>query len=235
MKKIVSVILVLTIMIAVMPLSASAAGKLATTQENFFVVNSYKIYGYAYARIENVGDKPVEYSAGLLEIYDANGDTLTSDTYLSVYGKYLQPGEYAYVKVYDSIDTAESYSDVDDYMLTVTGKSSSGNITKRFACETQWIPDYQISKYSTRDYMFATFTNDSSETVYDIEVVLALLDDDDNILYVDTVGLYSAVGVNPGSTITVKTYVSDSMTEAFERDGYTATHVDAFAYVYVEE
>lgn len=232
MKRIVSIALVV---LALLPAGALAAGKLTTTQENFYAVDNYSVYGYAFARVENVGDKPVEYSAGLLEIYDANGDTLASDSYLSVYPKYLLPGEYGYVRAYENVDTAQSYTDVDDYLLTVTGKSSSGVTAKRFACETEWLPDFQRTQYSTADYMVATFTNDTDQTIFDIEVVLTLLDDEGNILDVEDVSLYSSIGVNPGSSVTVREEVNGGLREAYERAGRTATHVDAIAYVYVEE
>lgn len=225
----------LLIVILLIPCSVLAAGKLVTTQENFYVTNGYSIYGRVFARIENKGDKPVEYSAGLFEIYDKNADTLASDSYLSVYGRYLAPGEYGYVVASESIKDVDVYTDVDDYMLTVTGKSNSGKYIKRINCKAEYTPNVQISRYSTRNFMTATFTNDTDDTLFDLHVVMALLDDDGNILDIETTSFYNSIGINPGSTVTVRESVDDDIRDAYERAGSQPTHVDAFAYIEVEE
>ena len=216
--------------------SALAAGKLTVTQENFYVVNGYSIYGYALARIENTGDRPVEYSAALLEIYDKEGNTLASDTYPSVYGKYLQPGEYAYVKEYERVENIDTYLDVDDYVLNMTGKSSSGYKTLRLNCDSAtYTPDLQVTRYSKRNRIECSFTNTTDETIFDLQVVMALLDAEGNILAIESQSLYSGVGVNPGATLTIRADVDDAMREAYERAGLVPDHVDAYAFVYVEE
>ncbi len=127
--------------------SALAAGKLSVTQENFYAVEGYSLYGYVFARIENTGDKPVEYSSGLLEVYDADGNTLCSDTYPSVYGRYLQPGEFAYYKQYERVENQESADVIDDYALTVTGKGGTDGTTMRVPLESaDYLPDFQYSE-----------------------------------------------------------------------------------------
>lgn len=233
MKRFWALVLALAVL-AALPGSSLAAGKMTAVQENFYVVNSYSIYGYVFARVENTGDRPVGYSAALLEIYNANGDPLASDTYPNVYGKYLQPGEYAYVKHYERVEGIESYTEVDDYSFTISGKSDSSHTTKRFACKAEYFPDLEVSKYRTENVILATFTNDSEEVVFGLDVVMALLDDEGNILDIENVNLYSSVGVNPGSSITVTAEVSSAMREAFERKGLSPTHVDAYAYAYFE-
>ena len=56
--------------------SAFAAGKLSVTQENFHHITGFWNYGYAYAKVENVGDKPIKVNAGVLEMYDENGEVI---------------------------------------------------------------------------------------------------------------------------------------------------------------
>lgn len=123
MKKI--LVTVLAIMVVLGSVSALAAGKLRVEQENFMSVNDYSIYGYAYAKIQNVGDKPIQVNVGLLELYDENGDTLTSTDYLNVFAKYLQPDEYTYAYMAAKVEDAESTAVIDDYLLTITGKSGA--------------------------------------------------------------------------------------------------------------
>ncbi|MBR4711114.1 MAG: hypothetical protein IKP10_03710 [Clostridia bacterium] len=237
MRKHIVITLALALALICLMVPALAAGKLTVTQENFHVVNSYSIYGYAFARVENTGDKPVEYSAALLEIYNKDGDTLASDTYPTVHGKYLQPGEYAYLSIYERVEGIDTYLDVDDYILNVTGKSSSsGTRTLKLESDTAtYTPDLQITKYSKRNRMECTITNRTGEPIYDLTVVMALLDADGNILDVESHSLYSYVGLNPGSSITVRLDVSDAMREAYEREGLVPARVDAYAYAYLEE
>jgi uncharacterized protein YxeA len=213
--------------------SALAAGKLSVEQENFHVISSYSLYGYAYAKVTNVGDKPIVVNTALLEVFNADGDALTSTDYFSDYAKYLQPDEYTYVRIMDEIEDVEA-SDVDDYMLTITGKADSDYITQRFPCTTSYEPNVKEG-YSTSNYMYATFTNDTDETVYGISAVLALLDADGNILYMDDDDLYSERGLTPGSSITLRKAVSSSFIEYFENNGLVPATVDAIVYAYVRQ
>lgn len=229
MKRVLSRVTALAIVLTLLSCPAMAAGKMAVNQENFHVTDSYSVYGYAFARVENTGDKPVEFSAGLLEIYDDGGDTLTSTDYMNCFPSTLQPGEYGYIYASDDIDTVDTFSQVDDYMLTVTGKSGDDNVV-RYPVVGDYQEDVQISKYSTYDYVVAEITNNTDSTVFDLEVVIALLDDNDNILYVAHNNFYNSTGINAGSTITYRDSISSAFYEAWEREGVTPTHVDVIAY-----
>jgi len=169
----------------------------------------------------------------LLEIFDTEGDALTSTDYYHEYAEYLQPDEYTYLWMQDEVEDAQP-SDIDDYMLTITGKSDPNYVTLRFPCTTSYAPN--VTKgYWTYNYMYATFTNDTTEPVYDISVVLALLDAEGNILYMDDVGMYSDVAVMPGSSITVRSNVSSYFIEYFEKNSLIPVSVDAIAFVNVEQ
>ena len=229
MKDLLSRVITLAIVLSLLCCPAMAAGKMAVDQENFHVTDNYSVYGYAFAKVENTGDKPVEFSAGLLEVYDANGDTLTSTDYMSCFPSTLQPGEYGYIYAYDGIDTVDNYSQVDDYMLTVTGKSGDKEYV-RYPVVGDYQEDVQVSKYSSYDYVIAEITNDTDETVFNLEVVIALLDDQDNILFLTHNNFYTSTGLNAGSTITYRDSISKSFYEAWEREGVTPTHVDVIAF-----
>lgn len=232
MKKFFSLFLVLLLLMTFVS-PVFAAGKMTTGQENLHVVDLFSIYGYVFAKVENTGDKPVEFSAGLLELYDTNGDALTSTDYIYCYPKYLQPGETGYVYAYDQIEDAESCSVVADYSLTVTGKNSASSII-RYPATGEFQPDVQISKYLSYDYITAQVTNNTDSTVFNIKLVSALLDDNDNILYVAEHDFYDT-GINPGSTVTYRDSISSSWLEAWEREGVTPTHVDVIAYSNISE
>lgn len=231
MKKILVLMMVLAIALCSVP--AFAAGKLSVEQENFHVIQSYSVYGYAYAKLANVGDKPIKVNTGLLEIFDADGEALTSTDYYSDYAEYLQPDEYTYIALSDEVEDVEP-SDVDDYMLTVTGKADTDYISYRFPCTTSYAPNVEEG-YWTYNYMYATFTNNTEEPVYDISVVLVLLDAEGNILYMDDADMYSDKAVMPGSSITVRKDVSSNFIEYFEKNGLVPASVDAIAYVNLEQ
>ena len=69
MKKLLALALFMGTLGCSMPVLA--AGKLSVEQENFHVIQSYSVYGYTYAKVANVGDKPIKINTGLLEIFDA--------------------------------------------------------------------------------------------------------------------------------------------------------------------
>jgi len=231
MKKVLALILALLVLLISVP--AFAAGKLSVTQENFIVINSYWMYGYAYARVDNIGDKPIKVNAGVLEIFDTNGDAITSSDYLDAYAEYLQPGEYTYAYIYDEIEDVEE-SDVDDYMLTITGKSDNDYTTLRLPVTTDYAEDVEEG-WSTYNYMYATVTNNTDEPLYDVEVVLVLLDADGNILYMSDADMYSDKAIMPGSSIQIKEYVDSDFIDWYETEGIQPASVDAIAFVNVEQ
>lgn len=230
MKKIAALVLALVMILSAT--SSFAAGKLRVEQENFHVVPFYGTYGYCYAKVANVGDKPIKVNTGLLEIFNADGDALTSTDYYDGYAEYLAPGEYTYVSLYDEVEDVEP-SAVADYMLTITGKADNDYTIRRFPCTSSYEANVQDG-YWTYNYMYATYTNDTDKPVYGISLVMALLDAEGNILYIEDDDLYNERGLMPGSSMTIRKDVSSSFMEYFEKNGLVPASVDAFAFVKVE-
>ena len=229
MKKFLVALMIAAIMLSCT--TAFAAGKLDVTQENFIVVGDTWKEGYAYAKIENVGDKQISVHAGILEIYDEAGDPITSGDYLNAYAKYLQPGEYTYASMYQSI--SEDQPAPADYMLTITGKSENDYSCKRMPCEGKLELGVKDEWDNEIDYMYATVTNDTEEDMYNIYVVIALLDAEGNILYIYEDGLYSNRALTPGSSMIVRCEVPSNFKQAFESQSLKPASVDAIAYVRV--
>lgn len=228
MKKIVCLLLTLGLCLGSM--SAFAAGKLSVTQENFHYVTSYWHYGYAYAKVENVGDKPIKVNAGVLEIYDANGEVLTSADYVQAYATYLQPGEYTYVEMYDELEEGQI---PDDYMMTLTGKSENEQIAYRLPVEAMFELGVQQGWWEY-DYLYATVTNPTEDILYNAEVVFALLDAEGNIIYIESKELYGEVGIMPGQSLVIRKEISSTFMEYFESKGIVPAKVDALAYVMMD-
>lgn len=228
MKRILSMTLAVLLIAAALPFRASAAGKL-TIQQMISVIT--EDYAYGYAIVENTGDKPAEYTSGLFEVYDADGNLVLSDTYPHMLGQVLQPGEYAYVECWESFDEEEDAVRAEDFDISVSGKSAQGTRTERLLCETEWCPEYPVSKYWTEDRMVATFTNTTDQVLYEIKVAFALLNESGKLLYVDSQNLSSRVGLWPGSTVTVYQVVSSDVMEVLKDQGEKPTLVDAYAYI----
>lgn len=217
--------LVFTILLSIAGI-VFCAGKLAVKQENFHAYSYYGTqYGYAYAKIENTGDKPIKVNAGVLEVYNENGDAITSTDWMYSFASNLRPGEYTYVRLAAQIkDETET---VGDYSLTVTGKSDN-TIMQRFPCTTDLALNF-ISGYWTHNYMYASVTNNTTETIFGIRVVFALLDADGNILDIDSDG--SDIGLAPGSTMVFRKEISSPAMDYFTANGFQPTKVDAVAYL----
>ncbi len=213
-----------------MAIPAFAAGKLSVVKENFHFIPSYFSYGYVYAKVENVGDRPIKVNAGVLELYDAEGEVLTSTDYMNAYATYLQPGEYTYVKMYEDVEDGQVAA---DYMLNLTGKSASDQIAVRLPVQTDMALSV-VEGWWTYNYIYATVTNNTDETVYSIEVVLAVLDADGNILHIEEKELYSEIGLLPGSSVTIRKDISSTYMDYFAANGLVPASVDAIAYVLVD-
>lgn len=228
MKKLAALILALVLCFSCA--SAMAAGKLNVAQENTHFITSYSNYFYAYAKVENTGDKDIKVNAGVMEVYNADGDAITSSDWINAYARYLQPGEYTYVCVYEDIDDGLT---PDDYSLTITGKADKDSANQRFAAETKLELDVDAG-WTTRNYMYATVTNTTDDVLYDLEIVMALLDAEGNILYLDSDSLYSERGLTPGSSMVFRKDIPSNFMDYFEANSLVPATVDAIAYIEVE-
>ncbi len=230
MKKILAVVLACVLMVIGLT-TASAAGKVNVSKENFYVLGGYSTYGYVFAKVENVGDKQIKVNAGVAEFYDVEGDVLSSTDWMYAYAENLKPGEYTYVRLYDELE-CENTTDCTDYMLTITGKSDASHETLRYPCESTMTLGVSDG-YWKHNYVYATVTNNTEETVYDVNLVFALLDAEDNILYLNSETLYNT-GILPGGSLVVRQEVDSTFMEYFESKGITPAKVDAIAYLNVD-
>ncbi len=232
MKRFVIPILVLLILLFTSP--AFAAGRLNVEQENYYTLKegSY-CYGYVFAKLENSGNKPIKVNNGLLEIFDEEGDAITSSDSYTAYARYLDPGDYTYIRISTSIKNIESVSEVDDYMLTVTGKSGLDKQTIRLECQGKYVEN-EKSGYYTYNYMYATVTNNTEEPLYQPYVVFALLDEEENILYLVGDNLDRNEALMPGSSIIFRVAVDSDFVDYFEKNSIVPSSLDVIAYAYTD-
>lgn len=229
MRKTLALLLVMVLLLPAV--TAMAAGKVSVVQENFFALNNYSDYGYVFAKVANVGNKPIKVNAGILEIFDAEGENITSSDYLRNYAEYLEPDQYTYVYLYAKLEEGQ-LEKVDDYLLTITGKSDANATTRRLTVkDVDFVRNYQTSRYSTNDCGFFTIVNDTDEIIWNIKIVYALLDDDDNILYVDSDYIDSNKALAPGSSIIVRETINSNFVTYYDAHDIVPSKIDVIAYV----
>lgn len=229
MKRLITV--VLTISLVLIAVSALAAGKISVLQENFYAIDSYTDYSYVFAKVGNVGNKVIKVNAGILEVFDKEGDNITSSDYLSSYAENLEPDEYTYISMNAKLEDGQ-LENVDDYLLTITGKSETDYYTKRLTVkDIDFKRNVQTSRYSTNDRGYFTIVNDTEDPIWNIRIVYAILDDEDNILYVDSDYIGTNKGLAPGSSIFVTEDISSTFVKHYDANGLNPTKIDVIAYV----
>ena len=227
MKKFIAILLCVLMLTGAR--ATHAAGKLSVEPDNFIVVTSYWTYGYYFAKVTNVGDKATKVNAGVLEIYDADGNAVASSDYLNAYAAYLEPGEYTYVKMYSEIKDGTPA----DYMMTLTPKTDNSKRTVRLPVETELQLNVNTGWW-TYNYMYATVTNNTDKPLYDISVVMALYDADGNIVDIEDDELYSSRALMPGSSMIFRKEIPSAISEYLEKNGIAPTAMDAIASVNVD-
>lgn len=139
--------------------------------------------------------------------------------------------EYTYVYAQAKLEEGQ-LEKVDDYLLTVTGKSDSGSSCKRLTVkDVDFVRNYQTSKYSTNDCGFFTVVNDTDETIWNIRIVYALLDDNENILFVESDYLDSNKGLAPGSSLQFRENINSKFVEYYDAHDLVPTKIDVIAYL----
>lgn len=223
--------LMMTLILILFSTAGMAAGRLNVVQENYHYVGGWGNYVYAYAKVENSGDRPIKVNAGVLEIYDADSEVLSSTDYENAYATYLQPGEYTYVRMYEDLEDGQVPA---DYMMTLTGKSETDQIAYRLPVEAKFEMGVKNGWWEY-DYLYATVTNPTQEIMYDLEVVFALMDAEENIIYIESKDLYSEIGIMPNQSVMIRLDISSTFTDYYDANGIVPASVDALAYVLMDK
>lgn len=228
MKKWIALLMAL-VMTLCMGTGAMAAGKIEVAGDTAYALASGdRVYGYLFAQVENTGDKAIEYSDGLFELYDADGEVMASESYLTCCPKVLQPGEVGYLYASSvRVENAAKTDDVADYSVSVTGKGKGSYVVQRFPSTVR--VETVKSAYSTDIDLYVTVTNDTDATLYDINVAAAIKDGEGKVVYAGSDSTYN-VGIPAGGSVEVCISVSSRIVEYFEESGFTAENVECVAY-----
>lgn len=206
-----------------------SGGKLEAKQQNTHFIESYSNYLYSYTKVENVGNREIKLNDCVLEAYDAAGEVIASKDYGDANAAYLKPGEYTYLAVYTDVKEGTPAK----CNLNFTEKTDKNYTNIRFPVTTALQLGVEEG-WRTRNFMYATVTNNTDEAVYDMEVVLALLDAAGNILYVEDKSLYDC-SIVPGDSLIIRLEIPSDFMEYFTNNNVVPTAVDAIAFVEVDQ
>ena len=222
MKRLITLLLILTAFLTIMN-SALAENSLTIEQESFHVIGKDSLAGYLFVKLANHGNVPIKVDQASLEIYDSEGKVIGSSTSLWRFAEYLKPGEYTYAYFNPRLEGVESANEVADYMVEISERELANRVTFRLPTESVMEEDGSIT---------TTLVNDMDQTVFDIVIVRVLLDEQGNILFLDSDNMYSYKGLTPGSSIVLRRQVSSNFRSYFEEKGIVPAQIDTIGYAY---
>ena len=229
MKKTLSCLLLLMMLLS-LSIQGLAAGRLEIVQENLFQLSYYEktVTCHYFTELKNSGDKPVEFTRGLLELFDPDGNSVESADISYCYPRVLQPGETAFISSQLDVDTA--LHTVNDQMLSLMqqGKLTQKVVRLESEATMQKIDD----GYSMDDYLVCHIKNTSGEVVREFDVVLSMRDSEGNILWICTSNWYDYdFGLMPDSSMELRVETNNSFINYWTENGLVPTKVDTIAYI----
>lgn len=206
----------------------SGAGKLEVVSENGMFVKGYSNYYYVFAKVQNTGDAAVRIDECKLTVLDEAGAEIASRDYGDTFARFLKPGESTFVKIYADVGEAIPAA----YQLTVTQNDNVYSEDVRYPADAEMLLNVDEG-WTVGNYMVALVSNDTDEVLYDVEVAMALLDNDGRIVYIDDKHCFN-MGIPAGSDIYVKLEIPEEFIEYYNTNGVKLQSVEAFAYQEVE-
>jgi hypothetical protein len=164
----------------------------------------------------------------LLKVFDESGAEIVSRDYGSTYARYLKPGEYTYVNV--KVDVGEAIPASHTLELEERHEMYTENV--RYPVTADMALNVE-NGWSVNNYMVALLNNNTGNVLYDTELVMALMDDEGNIVFIDDKTCYD-VGILPDSAVNVRLEIPDEFIEYFNTNNVKLQAVDAIAYEEVD-
>lgn len=224
-KKFLLMLVLMTVLCCVAAVSAEAE---ITVIDKILITTEGDWTGDFFAKVENTGDSGayLEYGGKLVAFSD-DDEIIISHDYVGSYPArlYLEAGEYGYIKCAIYEDALET-STVADYRFSIK-TSNYGDVYTKLPSEASF--NY-VGSNSYDNYVLVTFTNESTDVLYDYYITAAIYDQNGGLIFVGG-DSYSAIGIHPGSTITVKLYLDDDTAAYFERNKLVPTSADSIVYI----
>ncbi|HHU02786.1 MAG: hypothetical protein ACOX54_08360 [Christensenellales bacterium] len=225
MKRLLVVVLVFALLFS-LTASAMAEAKMTVTNKNLITFEGNS-KAYFFAKVENTGDSAgyVDYG-GKLVGFNANDEIIFAEDYVSSYPSNLklEPGEYAYISDF-ILDEVLKSDTVTDYKFSIK-TIEYGNDYSKIPCEAK----LELSADEYDNYVNVTFTNDSDSILYRFTIIIAIYDQNEELVFVDD-DYTSAIGIHPGSTITIKANMDSDLIKYYAQNEITLSTVEALIYI----
>ena len=226
MKKTAVLLLSVLLCALVFPQASLADGELRVTQETGYPILKYdRWYGYVFAKVENGGDLPISLEQGMFEIRSGDGAVLASEEKPYFGEQTLAPGEYTYLVRRLPLPAALAET-AEDWQLSVLGKSSPAK-TVRLACDAEYLENVQDGYYIFH-FIRVSLTNDTAFALEGLQLHLALLDGEGNLLFAAEETVEGVV--QPGAGTTLRVRVDPDFARYMEEHGLKPASADAVAF-----
>lgn len=216
-NKLFAMIALLTIL--TLGVSAMAEGQIALSNERYTLDDEGE-KAYVFALAENIGDKAMKLNDASFELLDKDGKVIEDTESVKAVADYLQPGERSYV--YAVIDLEDVEGEIADHRFSIKGKENDKYTSVRLSAACELDPE-------DSDTALVTVTNDTDEVVYGVKGAVTFLDGEENIVAINSVSMLSKVGLNPGSSVTMKVGVPSDFEDAAKAIGMKNLTLDAVA------
>ena len=199
--------------------SALADGQITLTNERYTLDDEGE-KAYVFAQAENIGDKAMKLTDASFELLDAEGKVIEDTESIKAVADYLQPGETGYV--YAVIDLEDVEGEIADHTFSIKGKENDKYTSVRLSTACELDPE-------DSDTALLTVTNDTDDVVYGAKGAVTFLNADGDIIAINSVSMLSKVGLNPGSSVTMKVGIPSDFEDSAKAIGMKNLTLEAVA------
>lgn len=176
----------------------SESEQIEIVRSSVYMQEEYETEAYVYVEVKNASQETIRPSEITLTVHDANGKEIAKREYASCVPQVILPGESACIEEW-FYDFVSDLSRVSSISVRIEDSDYS---RKKIAAQPQ------AEAYVEGDYLMVQVTNTTDAVVYDIDVSAIVSDGNGKILDMHNEGTYG-VGVTPGSTIILRSYLKD--------------------------
>lgn len=214
---------------------ALADASLTPVQTMVQLLPYFDSYVVAYcAEVVNTGDVPIGLDSDLcrIELMDAEGNVLLTDTIYSTSPSVLAPGETGYVIPFhlylEDIDVnaltdyaLHLYAEEDRYSSPVSYISADSYSTQLITQQNSWGEE--------ETFVDISFTNKTEETIFDFYAVMAIYDQNDQLIFTSEESVYE-LGVPAGQTVIMRAEIDEEFTSYWKDNGIEPSRIHIIGY-----
>ena len=227
MKKLLAIVLLLCLVCT----SAFAVGNLERTETR--VVRQPKDNGKydvnVFVQVKNTGDAAVSLDKANIYLYDANSTVLDDDTTYSMYPPVLQPGEVGYIYNWMYNVDATLANAISSYSINISNETDPRYVDQ--VLHVGHSAEYaEVEQYSYTEHVLTfTITNDTTSTVWDLNLVAVVRSAEGKILDIQSTTVYN-VGLPQGSSVMYEMDLGSSNLTAWKTAGHTVGSIETYVY-----